>query len=351
MWWFLLDWSIERLMQNKWILRYLEVPLGLISNLSTVDISPHENVLLIMTKDLRTLAIKLNSEEEQRQFEDEVRQLAFPPLEFNDDLAFINFKYEPHNYFKEKKESPSKLWPKSLGFTWEYEPRVPPTLVNKILEGTPIDKNGWDVYNTVEEFERQGVTEKQEKFKILHSWSEKETEGNTYPETVYVPFKISHTDVTKWANFRTRKRFPALSFYFEEKGTSLWRCSQIRTGIFGARSSEDEAMIQHIGDTNEHTDKVIIVDARSFISASGNKLTGGGFESEENYTNSKVSLKFHQFSILFWNIYRFNLIYRCILVELIISMELEMLMKDDFQFGKTSGTLARMMKSLTSSTA
>jgi len=245
-------------------------------------------VLLIKTKDFRTLAIKLLKEEDQKKFEEELRKLAFPDFE-DDDVAFMNFKYECQNYFKaEKKDSPSKLEPKVIDYSLVMSHKLHPQLVEKILKDTPLDRDGWDVYSFEEEFERQGVTEDGELFKVYESWSEGHAEDNTYPSKVFVPRNISHSDVAECAKFRTRKRFPALSYFYRNIGTSLWRCSQNKTGFLFTRSTEDERMISHIANTYNNLDELIIVDARSYLSAQANKVKGGGFEHGDFYSNTQV---------------------------------------------------------------
>lgn len=96
-------------------------------------------------------------------------------------------------------------------------------------------------------------------------------------------------DVYGCANFRTKKRFPALSYYYENKQSSLWRASQNMPGLMGKRSTEDEMMLRKIGSTNPNTSNVVIYDARSQIKAYSNRVKGGGYENTDCYTNCEIN--------------------------------------------------------------
>ena len=97
----------------------------------------------------------------------------------------------------------------------------------------------------------------------------------------------------EWANFRSRRRFPALSYYYSKKGSSLWRSSQNSPGMMGSRWEADEEILHSIGQINQFCSQVSIYDARSRIKAYSNKVKGGGFEHTDYYTNC---------DIIFWSI-------------------------------------------------
>lgn len=150
-----------------------------------------------------------------------------------------------------------------------------------------IQTDGWAIYDIRKEFERQGVKADEEKFRIQKWWNTTDTNNicETYPYEVYVPGKISPTEVASWAEFRAKRRFPALSFYYSEKGTSLWRCAQNLPGMMGRRSTDDEYMFKWIGRTNDTQTAVVIYDARSQVKAYSNRLKGGGYENTNYYGN------------------------------------------------------------------
>lgn len=95
-------------------------------------------------------------------------------------------------------------------------------------------------------------------------------------------------EIARCANFRSRHRFPALSYFHKANSTSVWRCSQNLTGVFGRRDEWDEKMLLCIGLTNPNTDQVAIVDARSKTRAQLNRVKGGGHEQEDYYINCKL---------------------------------------------------------------
>ncbi len=76
-----------------------------------------------------------------------------------------------------------------------------------------------------------------------------------------------------------------MSFYYEEKGSSLWRSAQNNPGLLYKRCKEDEEMLKFIGHTNPNTSTVIIYDARSSVKAMSNKFKGGGYENTDYYKN------------------------------------------------------------------
>lgn len=111
-------------------------------------------------------------------------------------------------------------------------------------------------------------------FKAVRSWDRNaagESICKTYPEYVIVPNSVTQEELEGSAKFRTKRRFPGLSYYYKKNGTSLWRSSQNKGGIT-SRNLNDEAMLHKIGGTNSASQNVIIFDARSKISAMANKV-------------------------------------------------------------------------------
>ena len=96
-------------------------------------------------------------------------------------------------------------------------------------------------------------------------------------------------NLKKCAAFRTKERFPALTFaleYMPSKFSTLFRCSQNKVGVLNSRSKEDEEMISYIGDPfmgNKAQNVKIncrIYDARGYYAALGNMLAGKGYEKQ-----------------------------------------------------------------------
>jgi myotubularin-related protein 6/7/8 len=113
----------------------------------------------------------------------------------------------------------------------------------------------------------------------------------TYPRKLIMPKKVSDRKVYGAAQFRSKNRLPALSYYDQRTGCSIWRCSQTNTGLFGKNSAEDEDLFYEIsrcGKEGQQRNKCIIFDARPKLSAQGNKFKGGGFEDLRNYRNASL---------------------------------------------------------------
>lgn len=90
--------------------------------------------------------------------------------------------------------------------------------------------------------------------------------------------------------FREKNRIPVLVFILKRKDSekelvSLWRSGQIKTGVFGFRSPEDEEYVNCIGSilSSDPKKQCSIFDCRPQLSAYANKLKGKGFLSTENY--------------------------------------------------------------------
>ena len=128
-------------------------------------------------------------------------------------------------------------------------------------------------------------------FRAVRWWSkgsDLEEICKTYPEFVIIPNSVTYFELEGSAKFRTKRRFPALSYFYKRNGTSLWRSSQNKGGIT-SRSVQDENMLLKIGMTNPNSKEVIIYDARSKISAMANKIKKGGYENvDKYYTNWRL---------------------------------------------------------------
>ena len=152
----------------------------------------------------------------------------------------------------------------------------------------------------------------------------------TYPSEILVPASISDSVLEKVAQFRSARRIPAIVWRNTANGAVLARCSQPEVGWLGWRSSEDEELVRAIaeacaydsGTTSRHSSgsdissssydhsnngeipslkdlsaeaaargelrKVLIVDARSYAAAVGNRARGGGVECPEYYPNTEI---------------------------------------------------------------
>jgi myotubularin-related protein 1/2 len=107
----------------------------------------------------------------------------------------------------------------------------------------------------------------------------------TYPNFIYTLKDITDEELNKCAKFRTKKRFPALTWSSKNNRGTLWRSSQNKTGVIQKRCNEDEKLLNFLQKT---TQKLHIYDARPYLNALANKMKGAGFENSLNYKNSHV---------------------------------------------------------------
>lgn len=115
----------------------------------------------------------------------------------------------------------------TLYFAYYYKPQFP--------EGT---KNGWEIYNDMEEYKRMGISlAENSPFKLYtgnHSW----TLTATYPKRIIVPRSVPDRELEECSRFRTKERLPALTYFFATTGASLWRSSQPKV-LCGATVGRD----------------------------------------------------------------------------------------------------------------
>ncbi|XP_061440168.1 myotubularin-related protein 7 isoform X5 [Rhineura floridana] len=109
---------------------------------------------------------------------------------------------------------------------------------------------------------------------------------DSYPTEVYVPKSATAHIIVGSSKFRSRRRFPALSYYYKQNSASICRSSQPLSG-FSARCLEDEQMLQSIRKANPGSDFIYVVDTRPKLNAMANRAAGKGYENEDNYSNIK----------------------------------------------------------------
>jgi len=229
------DYSLAVLIEERREVSYLHIPLGLIEAVETIEFDSFDKVIMVKTKDFRTVAISLFSTELQETVAKELRKLAFP-LDLDDDMYLMNFQYVPGGYFHKSKSSPAKLEKKALLEDVSIQSQMSPEFIDELLKNSEIKENGWEVYDFDEEFKRQGVVTEDSKFRVSEVWTTKKNSSSTslsrqicilknmkekdkdeyfhtYAKKVYVPQSISEEDLAQCALFRSRQRFPALSYY------------------------------------------------------------------------------------------------------------------------------------------
>ncbi|GCB67022.1 hypothetical protein scyTo_0007983 [Scyliorhinus torazame] len=107
---------------------------------------------------------------------------------------------------------------------------------------------------------------------------------DTYPTDLYVPRSVSKPIIVGSSKFRSKGRFPTLSYFFHQKQAAICRCSQPLSG-FSARCLEDEHMLQAISKTNPNSHFMYVMDTRPKLNAMANRAAGKGYENEDNYSN------------------------------------------------------------------
>ncbi|KAL7885813.1 hypothetical protein AOLI_G00061080 [Acnodon oligacanthus] len=150
-----------------------------------------------------------------------------------------------------------------------------------------IDKTerdqAWDFIDLRAEYSRMGVPNK-----LWHVTpiNREYRVCDTYPTDLFVPKSATLPVIVGSSKFRSRGRFPTLSYYCKETQAAICRSSQPLSG-FSARCLEDEQMLEAIMKSNPGSRFMYVVDTRPKLNAMANRATGKGYESEDNYTNIK----------------------------------------------------------------
>uniref|UniRef100_A0A914XGK3 phosphatidylinositol-3,5-bisphosphate 3-phosphatase n=1 Tax=Plectus sambesii TaxID=2011161 RepID=A0A914XGK3_9BILA len=148
--------------------------------------------------------------------------------------------------------------------------------------------NGWDLYDPYAEYKRMGVPNDTWKLSKINDRYEY---ADTYPALFGVPaaaMKEGDDFLWKVGGFRSKQRIPILSWLHPESQASLTRSSQPMVGVTARKSAEDERYLQMIIEANAQSDRLFILDARPEVNAKVNKAKGGGYESEDSYSNCQL---------------------------------------------------------------
>ena len=153
-------------------------------------------------------------------------------------------------------------------------------------------EDGWNIYNPEEEYARQGVTNlnyEVNKNKLFRKTKLNENYSlcPTYPKFLITVGEITDSDYKCSAEFRTKSRLPALAYYHNSTGGTIWRSAQTRSGLAGNRNRFDEDLLMYITKVSK-LKKLYIYDCRPYLSAVANKLKGAGHENVENYPGSEI---------------------------------------------------------------
>uniref|UniRef100_A0A7N8YEV4 Myotubularin related protein 7b n=1 Tax=Mastacembelus armatus TaxID=205130 RepID=A0A7N8YEV4_9TELE len=110
---------------------------------------------------------------------------------------------------------------------------------------------------------------------------------DTYPSELFVPKSVTPAIIVGSSRFRSRGRFPTLSYFHQDTLAAVCRCSQPLSG-FSGRCQEDEMMLQAVMKSNPGSDYIYVVDTRPKLNAMANRAAGKGYENEDHYTNIKL---------------------------------------------------------------
>ncbi|XP_005994997.1 myotubularin-related protein 8 [Latimeria chalumnae] len=140
---------------------------------------------------------------------------------------------------------------------------------------------GWKIIDLKVEFQRMGVPN--------DNWEITDVNKdygicNTYPPDLCIPKTANKPTIVGSSKFRSRGRFPVLSYFCKDTNAAICRCSQPLSG-FSARCVEDEQMLQAINKANPGSPFMYVVDTRPKLNAMANRAAGKGYENEDNYSN------------------------------------------------------------------
>ena len=160
--------------------------------------------------------------------------------------------------------------------------------------------NGWDIYNAMKEYDRQGIT-KDNTLNLRFSMVNVDyTLCATYPHVLVTHNDMTDEELKEASLYRTKNRLPVLSYYYKgnrdvpnptqsslSSTPSIWRCSQNKGGLTGNKRNEsDEKLLKCCVSLCA---KLFILDARPYINALANRVNGGGFENMKNYNNVELN--------------------------------------------------------------
>lgn len=116
----------------------------------------------------------------------------------------------------------------------------------------------------------------------------------SYPKYLIVPSKTSDEDLRQVAAFRSSQRIPTAVWRYEKNGCIIARSSQPYVGWLCWRNEFDENLLNSLCTSctsqaiSFSSNKLLVLDARSYAAAVANRAKGGGVECPEYYLSSEV---------------------------------------------------------------
>lgn len=237
---------------------YYNTPLNSIAKVTENKIVDY-NQITIATKDLRQITFKIPINK-TREFLNIINLFAFPRINS------LYTRYARYYYKTQSSSSP-----------------------NIHVQTNMNKKNGWEIYDIEKEFTRQkiDVNSKTPRYRFLDNSSFNYC--STYPKKLVVPSSMSDNDIKICGSFRTRNRFPSLTYQFPKNKRCIWRSSQSRGGVTNQKCMQDVKLLTQISEVGK---KLLVYDARPFLNAIANQLKGNGYENKKHYPKINMEVIF-----------------------------------------------------------
>lgn len=164
------------------------------------------------------------------------------------DFTFVCFYFSDDRKARDVFES-IKAWTCKLGkierlYAFTYRPAGPEASL------TP---SGWNVYDPMREWRRQGLGDEKRKLNWRVSSINKDYQFSpTYPNLLVVPTSISDNTLNYAGKYRSRARIPVLSYVHPVNNCTVTRCSQPMVGVRQNRSIQDEKLLAAIFGTTRN---------------------------------------------------------------------------------------------------
>jgi len=227
---------------------YYQFPLLAIKNYITTK-KKRKFLIDLILKDYRTFSFKLSSDNFNK-FNYIVQEFGMP----NQNIKYFRHAYYNFSVYSKKQKDENYI-------------------------------DGWTIYDEEDEFRYQELDFENTVRVVDNS---KFDFCSSYPKKIVVPISMNDDDIKKCGTYRTKERFPALTYRYKKNGKCIWRSSQTKSGIKG-KTNKDVILLTKI---TEGSKKLYVFDARPLLNAWANKLKGAGYEDVSQYPDINMELLF-----------------------------------------------------------
>ena len=141
--------------------------------------------------------------------------------------------------------------------------------------------DGWSCYDITLECQRMALPS----YYRISAFNEEFTLCSTYPKYLIVPKEMQDSYLKQLTEYRSKNRFPVLTYYYKYSKTSLLRCSQCISSGKARGLSLEKQYFDYICNNGDGANKsFVIYDARPLLNAKANAFKGGCLEKESDYT-------------------------------------------------------------------